>query len=125
MKCDLEHIAVCCRDPEALLVWYASRFEMARIVIDGKKSGFLKAPGGGLIEFLPAEAGAPATARESAAGLRHIAFSTDDLDRLMRRLADAKPVKPPFSTDSGTRMAFYYDPEGNIVQLVQRLLPLG
>jgi glyoxylase I family protein len=123
MSISLEHVALCCKDREGLKNWYQRKFDMKPVFMNGQESFFLKSANGGIIEFLDAST-EPEPSAEDAAGLRHIAFVTDDLDSTMQRLSDAKGIRELSDAKSGTRMAFYHDPENNIVQLVSRKRPL-
>jgi lactoylglutathione lyase len=56
-------------------------------------------------------------------GFGHIAFDVDDLDATYHRAvaAGARPVMAPQpSPEPGIRMAFVTDPEGNLVELLDR-----
>jgi lactoylglutathione lyase len=69
--------------------------------------------------------GKPATPGEAALreGYGHIAFDVTDLDAAYARAVarGARPVMPPGpSPERGVLMAFIADPEGNLVELLQR-----
>jgi lactoylglutathione lyase len=69
--------------------------------------------------------GKPADPAEAAlrAGYGHVAFDVTDLDGAWDRAVarGARPVMPPCpSPEPGVRMAFVADPEGNLIELLQR-----
>jgi glyoxylase I family protein len=69
--------------------------------------------------------GKPANPAEAAlrAGYGHVAFDVTDLDGAFDRTVarGARAVMPPCpSPEPGVRMAFVADPEGNLIELLQR-----
>jgi glyoxylase I family protein len=69
--------------------------------------------------------GKPASPAEAAlrAGYGHVAFDVTDLDGAFDRAVTrgARPVMPPCpSPEPGVRMAFVADPEGNLLELLDR-----
>jgi catechol 2,3-dioxygenase-like lactoylglutathione lyase family enzyme len=69
--------------------------------------------------------GQPANPAEAAlrAGYGHVAFAVADLDAAYDRAVawGARPVMPPCpAPEPGVRMAFVADPEGNLVELLDR-----
>jgi glyoxylase I family protein len=57
------------------------------------------------------------------AGYGHVAFAVADLDGAFDRAVarGARPVMPPCpAPEPGVRMAFVADPEGNLVELLDR-----
>jgi lactoylglutathione lyase len=72
-----------------------------------------------------AGAGKPAHPAEAArrAGYGHVAFAVADLDAAYDHAVarGARPVMPPCpAPEPGVRMAFVADPEGNLVELLDR-----
>ena len=69
-----------------------------------------------------------APAETCAIGLRHIAFTVEDLDSLHRRLTEAgvRFLAPPQRSPSGReKITYCRDPEGNILELVGEIPPAG
>ena len=67
----------------------------------------------------------PANPAEAALrhGLGHVAYAVDDLEAEHDRLLGlgARPVMPPQpAPEPGVRMAFLADPDGNLIELLQR-----
>lgn len=54
-------------------------------------------------------------------GFRHIGFKVDDTDALFARVeADGVPVHlAPIDAEGGVRIAFFYDPDGTLLEFVQ------
>lgn len=87
----------------------------------------LAAPDGSMIELLKDDAHttpAPEPNRLCDVGIRHVAFTVDDIEIAWRKLRAAgcdvlsEPVTAP---DGKARLFFARDPEGNLLELVQRL----
>ena len=54
-------------------------------------------------------------------GFGHVAFDVTPVDAVFARLVGARPVMEPRpSPEPGVRMAFVADPEGNLVELLDR-----
>jgi catechol 2,3-dioxygenase-like lactoylglutathione lyase family enzyme len=97
-------------------------FETA-VGTDGVSGRFVHLDSGGsrieLVEYEPA--GPP---REPATlpqpGGSHVAFSVDDVDAFLEGLPDRiDRLSEPRTTDSGTRLVFVRDPDGNLVELLE------
>ena len=130
----IEHVAIDARVPAALARWYRDTLGF-RVLMEGqgeRGTWFVAPPGAGaeggaFVEIEPAN-DAPATAHvRDDAGLRHLAFAVDDFEGTCDALR-AKGV--PFvgdvvATPDGKRLAFFADPEGNLLQLVHRPRPAG
>src|SRR5689334_6365950 len=137
----LDHAGIAVADLEAAAAWFCDVFGLVpelSLKVDaidlsiemlihpsfGYRIELLHRPGTG------AAAGAypgvkPANPAEAAlrAGYGHVAFGVADLDaawdRAMAR--GARPVMPPCpAPEPGVRMAFVADPEGNLVELLDR-----
>ena len=53
-------------------------------------------------------------------GTSHVAFETEDVDAAVAELPDdATLVSEPQTTESGARVVFLRDPEGNLVELLE------
>lgn len=53
-------------------------------------------------------------------GTKHLALAVDDVDAFYRTIADdVETVSDPQTTESGTRILFLRDPEGNLVELLE------
>ncbi|MFQ3284030.1 MAG: catechol 2,3-dioxygenase-like lactoylglutathione lyase family enzyme [Natronomonas sp.] len=90
---------------------------------DGVSGRFVHLDSGGsrieLVEYEPAgPTRKPATLPQP--GGSHVAFSVDDVDAFLEELPDrVEPLSEPRTTDSGTRLVFVRDPDGNLVELLE------
>lgn len=119
----LEHTAIASPDPKRLADWYV---EILGWVINYEYDGnyFVKAPNGAMLEIIPSQGEAPATAMRTP-GIRHLAVMVDDFDSAHIALR-AKPVEfagEPFEV-KGNRLVFFKDADGNLLHLIARPQPL-
>jgi glyoxylase I family protein len=133
----IEHVAIAAKNTEALARWYCDTLGFT-VVVAGRARGtgqgldqgtwFVGPPeGGAVVEIIPAN-DTPRTDHEpSDAGMRHLAFTVTDFDAVCDSLK-AKGVTftgNMMGAAGERRLAFFLDPEGNILQLVFRPQPLG
>ncbi|MWV64312.1 VOC family protein [Halorubrum sp. JWXQ-INN 858] len=72
-----------------------------------------------LVEYDPA-ADARADAALNEPGAVHVGFAVDDLDAFHAGLDDdVVTLSAPRTTESGTRICFVRDPEGNLVEVLE------
>jgi catechol 2,3-dioxygenase-like lactoylglutathione lyase family enzyme len=72
-----------------------------------------------LVEYDP-EGDATSAATVNRPGATHLGLSVADLDRFYEGLADdVETLSEPRTTDSGTRILFVRDPEGNLVEVLE------
>ena len=131
----LDHVGLNVADLTAAESWYCAAFGLERelsVRIDavdldivmlknrqfGHRVELLHRPGSGpgLRAANPAEA-------VLTEGFGHIAFDVTDLDATHQALLGrgAREVMPPQpSPEAGVRMSFLADPEGNLIELVER-----
>ncbi len=121
----IEHVAVFALEREKLQAWYRKMFGFSAVYMDGKETTFIKASNGMLLEFMDAESGEK-PACENICGFRHIAFSVESFDGIEARLEKENIgiIRKSVSPDKETEMLFFYDPEGNMIQIVYRKKPL-
>lgn len=86
--------------------------------------------GGATIElFNFKEKGKPLTeTKDLDIGIKHIGFKVDDIDKVVKKLKEAnvKFTMEPFDATGRVRIAFFKDPDGILIELVQgelKLLP--
>ena len=90
---------------------------------DGVSGQFVHLDGGGsrieLVEYDPADSARdPATLPQP--GGTHLAVAVDDVDAVLEELPeDTDPLSEPQTTESGTRLVFVRDPDGNLVELLE------
>ena len=119
----LEHTAIASPDPRQLADWYVSTLGFT-INYQSAATTFVKAPNGYMIEMVTSE-GARAGGGMKDPGLRHLAVLVNDFEKVYAELR-AKNVH--FLTEpaesKGNKLAFFTDPEGNILHLLERATPL-
>jgi glyoxylase I family protein len=118
----MEHVGLCARDPRGLAEWYVSilAFRIVR-ALEERRTYFIRAPGVGMLEIYPAQH--PTDPVDNVhRGLRHIALSASGIDAEVSRLRSAGVTVPPETFVKGPDMAiaFFRDPEGNLIHLVER-----
>lgn len=124
----MEHVAIVSVDPGALTEWYTTTLNFKVLSKDKQSSTyFLEVPGGGMFEILPANDRPRPEATDDDAGIRHIAFTVDEFEptceELRRRGIEFSRMAA--GNPEETQMAFFPDPEGNILQIVRRAKPFG
>ncbi len=119
----IEHTAIATPDPAALARWYVDTLGFT-INYRGSTAVFVKAPDGTMIEFIAAE-GERGPDTLKSPGLRHLALTVDDFEAAFADL-QRKGVRflgEP-AESKGNKVVFFADPEGNILHLLQRAVPL-
>ncbi len=118
----IEHTAIATPDPEALASWYERNLEMP-IVHRYDGNVFVRAADGTMLELIPSEGQAVATEFKTP-GIRHLAISVDDVDAGISDL-ESKGIKFLHHVEVGpNRLAFFLDPDGNILHLIYRGQPI-
>jgi len=121
---NLEHVGIYAQNSAKLSKWYAEVLELRevqRIEKEGRDPVvFLKGNEGAVVEILPTEA-SPAERSLDCPGFTHLGIVVADLDAQQKRLAGLGiELWGVRSTSSGWRIGYLHDPEGNILELVQR-----
>jgi len=123
----VEHIALCAEDVPSLIAWYQKIFQ-ADLIKEGQAGPFfLKFPDGFLIEFLETQGNTPPVPKDREKGFRHIAFTVSSLEKMVETLKkEGVEVADDLKTvPNGAKLFLFRDIEGNLIQLVERLIPLG
>ncbi|WP_330351321.1 VOC family protein [Streptomyces sp. NBC_00582] len=130
----LDHVGLNVADLEAMSEWYAAalglgtefRFEVPEV---GLRGTMLHSPHGHRIELIHRAgngAGLQASGPLEAAltrGFGHIALDVTNVDEAYGALIGAGAtdrMSPRPSPDPGVRMAYVVDPEGNLIELLDR-----
>lgn len=72
-----------------------------------------------LVEYEPEGEDRPAGAINRP-GAKHLGLAVDNLDRFYEELpTDVETMSPPRTTESGTKILFVRDPEGNLVEFIE------
>jgi len=119
----LEHTAIASPDPKRLAQWYVDHLEF-RINYEYDGNYFVRAANRGVLEIIPSE-GPRGAQKMRDPGLRHLAIEVKDFDAAHASLR-AKGVQfagDPY-VNSGNRLVFFTDCDGNLVHLIQREKPL-
>ena len=126
MVTGIEHVAIASPDPLRLALWYVEHLDF---VINYQpalsQTVFIKAADGSMIEIIESAPDTVPAAGMNPAGLRHLALTVADFPGTYRRL---KEKGARFLTDAqttnGNSLAFFTDPDGNILHLLHRETPL-
>jgi glyoxylase I family protein len=113
----VDHVAIASPDPEALAGWYVERLDFTVTERLGARV-FLAGADGSMLEITLA-AGPRIPRPHDSPGFRHLAIAVDDLDAACARLEGIRFFEPPQVRD-GCRLAFFDDPDGNILHLIER-----
>jgi glyoxylase I family protein len=119
----LDHAAIAARDPARLADWYCETLGFRVLADNGKErpTRILAGSGGGMIEMMPDDE-TPRPVRELFdPGISHLAIRVSDLDSAVALLrAAGVDVAEPVQAAGGGRVASFKDPEGNVLQVVER-----
>ena len=122
----VEHIALCAEDVPSLIAWYQRVFHLDLIKEGEMGPFFLKLPDGVLIELVETEGDIPPVPNAKEKGFRHIAFTVVSMEQMVGALKkEGVEVVDDFKTvPNGTKLFLFRDIEGNLIQLVERKIPL-
>jgi catechol 2,3-dioxygenase-like lactoylglutathione lyase family enzyme len=130
----LDHAGLCVADLGDAQRFYAAAFGFQaefpfELGVDGIRGVMLKLPDGGRLELFERPGSAPNRRPETpiaalnTRGYGHFAVTAPDIDPVYERALAAgatEKVSPRPSPEPGVRFAFLADPEGNLVELVER-----
>jgi glyoxylase I family protein len=126
MVTGIEHVAIASPDPLRLALWYAEHLDF---VINYRsahgKTVFIKAADGSMIEIIESAPDTVPAAGLNPAGLRHLALTVTDFPAVYAQLVE-KGVRflTEAQTTNGNSLAFFTDPDGNVLHLLHRETPL-
>jgi catechol 2,3-dioxygenase-like lactoylglutathione lyase family enzyme len=93
------------------------------VAVDGATGRFVHLDGDGVrIELVEYDPEGPDATPEAInrPGAKHLAFAVDDLDAFDADLdPEVETLSEPRTTESGTRILFLRDPEGNLVEVLE------
>lgn len=122
----IEHTGIFSKNSEDLKNWYIKLFGWKEVYTNAeKKTYFLKADDGAMIEFcLTGEEGGAFETNTS--GLRHLAISVDDFDAAVKKVKEsgAEIITDAQVSAKGIGTMFFKDPDGNILHLISRPVKL-
>jgi catechol 2,3-dioxygenase-like lactoylglutathione lyase family enzyme len=121
---NVEHVGVYAQDAERLALWYRETLglrEMQRIGKDGRPPViFLRGDEGAVVEILPT-AEEPAERELKRPGYTHLGIPVDSLEGERERLSGLGiEMWGIRETSNGWVIGYLNDPEGNILELIQR-----
>lgn len=115
----LEHIGLFAHDTVGLAQWYITVFGATEVSRSPESAPivFLSFGNGSLIELIPASP-PPAGEKDHV----HICFVVDDIHAAVAALRkqEIELTKEIFRAYDETEVAFFHDPEGNLIQLAER-----
>ncbi|MDR1331298.1 MAG: VOC family protein [Tannerella sp.] len=117
-----DHPAIAADDVEALSAWYCDVLGYDVYARVDKPVYILGAPDGTLIEIMPRDDTARPARNTCTPGWSHLALRVSDIDAAMTAL-DRHGVAwegAEFEAVGGGRIRNFTDPEGNLLQIVQR-----
>ncbi len=122
----LHHVAVICSDYEVSKRFYTELLglriiaETHRQERDSYKLDLL-VPGGAQIELFSFPSPPARVSQPEACGLRHLAFSVEDMDDEIARLTANGVAVEPIRVDelTGKRFTFFADPDGLPIELYE------
>jgi glyoxylase I family protein len=126
MVTGIEHVAIASPDPLRLALWYAEHLDF---VINYRsahgKTVFIKAADGSMIEIIESAPDTVPAAGLNPAGLRHLALTVADFPAVYARLVETGVrFLTEAQTTNGNSLAFFTDPDGNVLHLLHRETPL-
>ncbi|MDR1865921.1 MAG: VOC family protein [Bacteroidales bacterium] len=118
----IDHPALAAKDVESLTKWYCEVLGYEVFARTEKPVYIIKAPDGTYIEMMPHDGSERPHRNVCTPGWSHLAFRVADMDAAIAAL-DGHHVSweaPEFEAVGGGRIRNFFDPEGNMVQIVQR-----
>lgn len=129
MLVGFEHVGMTCADMDRTIAFYCGRLglvlRLRKTNADGSEVAFLDA-GGGMLEVVSRSQATPARdVRPGEAGMRHLTLAFDQVDTVFAALMEAgvEVVEHPrdaHNTEMVRRVAFVRDPDGIIIELIER-----
>ena len=120
----IDHPAIAVKDVEKVAQWYCNVLGYEIFARTDKPINIIKAPDGTYVEVMP-EDGSPRPQRNVCTpGWSHLALRVSDMDKAIAEL-DKHNVAwggEEFVAVGGGRIRNFSDPEGNMIQIVQREL---
>lgn len=120
----IDHPGVAANDVEQLADWYCAVFGYEKWFRHDKPVWMLKAPDGTLLEVMPKDENARPARTTWTPGWSHIALRVENLDEAITFL-DTKHVTwggEVINAIGGGRVRNLFDPDGNMLQIIQRTL---
>jgi catechol 2,3-dioxygenase-like lactoylglutathione lyase family enzyme len=134
-----DHVGLSVADLDQQVAWYCAAFDLSvvspfEVPHLGLRGAFVIGEPGLAIELLERTGSTPGIQAADQAealltrGYGHICLRVDDVDAVHARLLAAGAAErlfPQPAPEAGVRMSFVADPEGNLIELVDRAGPVG
>ena len=123
----IDHPALAAEDVDRLSDWYCDVLGYEKVVRHDKPVWILRAPDGTLLEVMPQD-DTPRPVRTTwTPGWSHLALRVDDFDAAVAELQQ-KSVEcsgEEMGAIGGGRVRNFFDPEGNMFQILERPAEMG
>jgi glyoxylase I family protein len=123
----IDHPALAAEDVDRLSDWYCDVLGYEKVVRHDKPVWILRAPDGTLLEVMPRD-DTPRPVRTTwTPGWSHLALRVDDFDAAVAELQQ-KSVEwsgEEMGAIGGGRVRNFFDPEGNMFQILERPAEMG
>jgi len=121
----LDHLALVATDVERAVRFFTDLLgfkESGRLETSHSGTIVFVSLGGTQIELFGTGEAKAAPAADRAVGFKHVALLVEDIDGEYARLkaAGVEFTMVPTTVESGLRIAFFKDPDGNALELMQR-----
>jgi len=119
----IDHPAIAADDVEAMTHWYCDTLGYKVIAKTDKPVFIIKAPDGTFIEMMPKDETSRPERAICTPGWSHLALRVSDMDVAIAALDKFGVVwaGAEFEAVGGGRIRNFTDPEGNLLQIVQRI----
>lgn len=118
----LDHPAVAAENVDTLADWYCEVLGFEKLFRDPRPIWLLKAPDNTILEILPVDTNPRPIRTNLTPGWSHVAFGVDDIQAGIVHLDrhDTKWSSILSPATGGGQVRTFFDPEGNVLQLVER-----
>jgi len=118
----IDHPAIAADDVVSLTQWYCDVLGYQVIAKTDKPVFIIEAPDGTFIEMMPKDETSRPERTICTPGWSHLALRVNDMDVAMAKLEEKGVVwaGAEFEAVGGGRIRNFADPEGNLLQIVQR-----
>ncbi len=118
----VDHPAVAAENVDTLADWYCEALGFEKLFRDDRPIWLLKAPDGVILEILPIDANPRPVRTNLTPGWSHVAFGVDDIEIGIAHLDTYNVVwtSPLSPATGGGQVRTFKDPEGNVLQLIER-----
>lgn len=118
----IDHPAIACDDSVKLTGWYCDVLGYEVLAQTDNNTFIIKAPGGTFIEMIPKDGTARQERNICTPGMSHLALRVSDFGKAVEALdkAGVKWMGEEAGAVGGGKLRSFYDPEGNMLQIVFR-----